>query len=145
MSQKIANRPDNNEHAIDKEAILNIIAVQREELAFKLKELEAKKHEQDNYKELAIKSIDAQSKDAKESREDFIRLYKVRALLIMGLFILLAIFMIVALIKDKTDIVLEIIKYGGTAALGYFAGLGRSHFNQNKSNSHKSEDDKSPQ
>ncbi|CWN41576.1 TPA: hypothetical protein ACFN7P_001231 [Neisseria meningitidis] len=98
---------------------------QKQELANKSKELDIRRDEVQSNERIALASIQAQKSDSDNRGTVFTETVKSRNRTLTWLALIAALVVIAAMLTDKTDVALELIKVGGAVILGYIAGVNK--------------------
>lgn len=98
---------------------------QKQELANKSKELDIRRDEVQSNERIALASIQAQKYDSDNRGTVFTETVKSRNRTLTWLALIAALVVIAAMLTDKTDVALELIKVGGAVILGYIAGVNK--------------------
>lgn len=98
---------------------------QKQELANKSKELDIRRDEVQSNERIALASIQAQKSDSDNRGTVFTEMVKSRNRTLTWLALIAALVVIAAMLTDKTDVALELIKVGGAVILGYIAGVNK--------------------
>lgn len=107
------------------EFIKEFFSIQQQEIAVKRDELTVRHNESKLNHELALASISSQEKVELKRGDVYLETQKDRNRLWIGLGIICAIVMGVAMYLNQSDIALRIIEIGGAVLLAYFAGISR--------------------
>lgn len=105
---------------ISEETVKEMIAVQKQTLTIKLKELERDSAEIEFNKKIAQSSIDAQERDRKHEREENTKRQSHKYYFGLAIVILIFAFSAYALHLGRTDILMDVLK----VVVGFVGGLG---------------------
>ena len=105
---------------ISEETVKDLIAVQKQTLTIKLKELERDSAEIEYNKKIAQSSIDAQERDRKHEREEGTKRQSHKYYFAFAIVVVIFIFSGFALHLGKTELLMDIVK----AAIGFLGGMG---------------------
>ncbi len=103
-------------------ALDRVLETQNLQIDLKAKELDLRQKEVESNERIAIRSIEAQEKSTAHNREHFNKHLIHRYLFIGGLATLLFVFLGFLLIYGGKDALIEILKIGGSLAIGMFGG-----------------------
>ena len=113
------------------DTIKELLAVQKQEISLRLKEVERDRDEIDLNKSVAQKSIDAQERDRKHEREEGTKRQKTHQNFVFFVVVALLAFAGFAMYIGKETIVLDLFK----VLVGFVGGMGYQAFQNAKRNS----------
>lgn len=105
--------------------IKEFFTIQHQEILAKKQELEIRREEIKSNEKIALASISAQETTDLKRGDVFAGVHKGKMWLWAFLALIIAIVIVSAMVFDKPDIAMEIIKIGGAVFLGFFAGVNR--------------------
>lgn len=116
------NNHKNNKDHLSAVSLDKFLTVQEKDLQVREKEIELTAKSVANSHEYSLKALDAHANDRAHSREYEAKKDKERISLIKMVVIGFLLMFIVAIVKDKDQIVLDVIKYLAIFAGGFFTG-----------------------
>ncbi|MFD1244785.1 hypothetical protein [Paralysiella testudinis] len=126
MANEIANKPTPQNNSENQELLVKeFLEIQKLDAANKSKELDIRKEEIKSNESIALASIAAQKEDTATRGHIFADVHKSKLKLFGLIGFLVAVVITVAMLMDKTEVALEIIKIGGAVLLGYLAGVNK--------------------
>lgn len=121
MSEQMPQQQENQEHFMMRE----FLEYQKQELQNKSKELDIRRDEIQSNERIALASIEAQKEDSANKGEFFSKMVKTRYRTMVWIAVIAAVVICAALLTNKTDVALELIKVGGAVLLGFIAGVNK--------------------
>lgn len=118
----------------NEEMFEKFLAVQKQELDVRLQEIKLADSDQDNQKEIALASLEAQKDDRQASRVTYGK-ESTKTKIFAGLVLFGLGWFILELIKNnQADMALELVKMIGFTILGGFGGYGLAKRHENRQN-----------
>lgn len=124
VSPQSKNTTPSSTQPVEK-VLREFLDVQKGEIEIKKQELKLEQEKIKSHQIIALASIEAQKNDRKDQMTLYSEVNKTKYYAIVGIAVLIAIILGIAMWLNKIEIAMEILKIGGTGLLAYLAGVNR--------------------